>query len=121
MIDMPVDIHHTIPIEHVCEYEKDDLFAELNNLLILDHLVEEFKSHPAYNKFDPVMRLVFTFLKTERIRLEKKYNLQSKGAHQNHDREVQEQSQKEEFAVHDERYYNRHHCYDWKQIGRHDK
>ena len=39
----------------------------------------------------------------------------SKGIHQNHDKEVRRQCQKEEFAVRDERYYNRYHAFDWEK------
>lgn len=90
-----------------------------NEILILDIMLDKLHHADFANTDDIIYEDVLEYLTKVREELidtlYPPYHLIPKGHFQNHDREKRKQAEREEFAVRDERYYNRYHAYDWEK------
>ena len=127
MIDYPPVEHH-----YHLEARVNVNLSDISELHLLNRMLDALADADFADESDPVYCNIRDYLRECRDKVLEnisclplpRYNdeilpffneedeLLSKGMHQNHDKEVRRQCQKEEFAVRDERYYNRYHMID---------
>lgn len=129
MIDLPPVEHH-----YNLEARVDVNLSDIDELHFLNRMLDALADADFADESDPTYCSIRDYLRECRDRVVEniarlplpRYNDEilpffteeefiSKGIHQNNDKEVRRQCQNEEFAVRDERYYDRYHSFDWKK------